>query len=174
MEEENWCLTKGCPGCVVSYMVQAEPTIRMILVACRLSSSLRQQRTTSHLPIFDFWSHVMKKVLDEDPFWGPALWKDFEGRAVALENGIEELVQQCVELAASAAEADDSPPNSPTQHSRKAAPHSLAQEQRHCIPGIIAGCWSTLLADAAEANRAAWSEEQELWIDEGGARMEMG
>ncbi|KAI4092068.1 MAG: hypothetical protein LQ348_002712 [Seirophora lacunosa] len=159
MEEEDWCLTKGCPGCVVSYIIQAEPTIRMILVACRLSSSLRQQRNTSHLPMFDFWFHVMKRALDEDPFWGPGLWKDFEARAVALEKGIEELVRQCVELApvaASAAEADDTPPTSPTQHFRiKAASHSLLapQEQTHCIPGIVAGCWTTLLADAAEAKR---------------------
>ncbi|KAL9017716.1 MAG: hypothetical protein Q9185_004991 [Variospora sp. 1 TL-2023] len=177
-------------------MVQAEPTIRMILVACRLSSSIRQQQqqqptttttTTSlhHLPIFDFWSQVMKQALDDDPFWGPRPWKDFEARAVALEKGVEELVRQCVELApvaassaaaaAAAAEADDddddddddssSPPNynSPTQpHFRNnkaaaVAPRSLLaqqqQEQRLCIPGIIAGCWSTLLADAAEAKR---------------------
>ncbi|KAI4260193.1 MAG: hypothetical protein L6R35_007442 [Caloplaca aegaea] len=170
-------------------MVQAEPTIRMILVACRLSSSFRQQQqqqqqpttsTTSlhHLPIFDFWSQVMKQALDEDPFWGPRLWEDFEARAVALEKGVEELVRQCVELApvaassaAAAAEADDdddsSPPNySPTQpHFRNkaaaaAAPRSLLaqqQEQRLCIPGIIAGCWSTLLADAAQAKRVGLS-----------------
>lgn len=136
-------------------MIQAEPTIRMILVACRLSSSLRQRNDTSHLPMFDFWSHVMKKALDEDPFWGPNLWKDFEARAAALENGIEELVKQCIELApiaASAAQADDSPPASP-KHTFRTASHSFPHEQRHCIPGIVFGCWTTLLADAAEAKR---------------------
>ncbi|KAI4173556.1 MAG: hypothetical protein LQ343_002894 [Gyalolechia ehrenbergii] len=160
-EEEDWCLTKGCPGCVVSYPLQAEPTIRMILVACRLSSSLRRQCNTSHLPMFDFWSDVMKKALDEDPFWGPSLWKDFEARAAALEKGIEELVSQCIELApvaASAAQADDSPPTSPKHVIRK-APRPIAQERLHWVPSIVSGCWTTLLADAAEAKRIEHSPD---------------
>ncbi|KAL8955435.1 MAG: hypothetical protein Q9183_006647 [Haloplaca sp. 2 TL-2023] len=41
--------------------------------------------------MFEFWSLAMKKALDEDPFWGPGLWKDFEARAKMLERGIEEL-----------------------------------------------------------------------------------
>ncbi|KAL8925551.1 MAG: hypothetical protein Q9208_003442 [Pyrenodesmia sp. 3 TL-2023] len=149
VEEEDWCLTKGCP----------EPTIRMILVACQLSSSVRQSNNASHLPIFDFWSHVMKKTLDEDPFWGPALWEDFESRATALKKGIEELVAQCMvlaPLAASAAEADDSPPTSPDCTFRKPL-HTSFQEPWHCIPGIVSGCWTTLLADAAEAKRVGSS-----------------
>ncbi|KAL9004434.1 MAG: hypothetical protein Q9188_002754 [Gyalolechia gomerana] len=160
-EEEDWCLTKGCPGCVVSYPLQAEPTIRMILVACRLSSSLRQQCNISHLPMFDFWSDVMKKALDEDPFWGPSLWKDFEARAAALEKGIEELVSQCIELApvaASAAQADDSPPTSP-KHVFPKAPRPIAQERLHWVPSIVSGCWTTLLADAAEAKRIELSPD---------------
>ncbi|KAI4190978.1 MAG: hypothetical protein L6R41_000428 [Letrouitia leprolyta] len=155
MEEEDWCLTKGCPACVVSYALQAEPTIRMILLACRLSSSMRHQRNTSHLPMFDFWSGVMQKALDEDPFWGPGLWKDFEARAAALEKGIEELVSQCIELAplaASAAQADDSPPTSP-KHVFHRPPQPMAKEPTHWIPNIVSGCWTTLLADAAEAKR---------------------
>ncbi|KAL8937496.1 MAG: hypothetical protein Q9211_003668 [Gyalolechia sp. 1 TL-2023] len=163
MEEEDWCLTKGCPACIVSYALQAEPTIRMILVGCRLSSALRLQRNTSHLPIFDFWSGVMKKALDEDPFWGPGLWKDFEARAAALEKGIEELVSQCIELApaaASAARADDSPPTSPKHVFRK-VPQPITPEPLHWLPtsGIISGCWTTLLADAAEARPIELSPE---------------
>ncbi|KAL8721620.1 MAG: hypothetical protein Q9225_001744 [Loekoesia sp. 1 TL-2023] len=156
MDEEDWCLAKGCPGCIVSYALQAEPTIRMILVACRLSSSLRQQRNTSHLPVFDFWSDVMKKALNEDPFWGPGLWKDFKTRAAALETGIEELVRQCIELApaaASAAQADDSPPTSPKHVFHKAPHHPSTQDQTQWVPSIVSGCWTTLLADAAEAKR---------------------
>ncbi|KAL8704303.1 MAG: hypothetical protein Q9201_002525 [Fulgogasparrea decipioides] len=142
-EEEDWCLTRGCPGrgrhwgkptkarltevigCIVSYALQAEPTIRMVLVACRLSASLRQQPNTSHLPMFDFWSQAMKKALDEDPFWGPGLWKDFEARAKALEKGIEELVRQCIELAplaATASQDDESPTSSPK--------HTFLQDSR--------------------------------------------
>ncbi|KAL8831675.1 MAG: hypothetical protein Q9170_005198 [Blastenia crenularia] len=159
MEEEDWCLTKGCPGCVVSYALQAEPTIRMILVACRLSSSLRQERNTSHLPMFDFWSDVMKKALDDDSFWGPDLWKTFEARAAVLEKGIEELVRQCIELApiaATAAQADDSPPTSPKHVFHKLS-HPIPQI--YWLPGIVSGCWTTLLADAAEAKRIELSPD---------------
>ncbi|KAL9604735.1 MAG: hypothetical protein Q9179_001743 [Wetmoreana sp. 5 TL-2023] len=156
-EEEDWCLTRGCPGCIVSYALQAEPTIRMVLVACRLSASLRQQPNTSHLPMFDFWSQAMKKALDEDPFWGPGLWKDFEARAKALEKGIEELVRQCIELAplaATASQDDESPTSSPKHtflQDSRAPPHG----QPNWVPNIISGCWTTLLADAAEAKRVA-------------------
>ncbi|KAL8691022.1 MAG: hypothetical protein Q9218_003660 [Villophora microphyllina] len=176
MEEEDWCLTRGCPGkpttssklftfsrlssiagCVVSYALQAEPTIRMILVACRLSESLGQQRNTSHLPMFDFWSQAMKKASDEDPFWGPNLWKDFEARAKTLEKGIEELVRQCMKLAPmaiSAAASQESPPSSPKHGFLTSTPLPRAQEQASWIPSIVAGCWTTLLADAAETKRA--------------------
>ncbi|KAI4138535.1 MAG: hypothetical protein L6R39_006740 [Caloplaca ligustica] len=172
-EEEDWCLARGCPGCVVSYMLQAEPTIRIILVACRLSSSLRQhqrntnnhnniQNTTPHPPLFDFWSSVMKAALDDDPFWGPALWKDFEARATALETGIEELVKQCIDLAPLAASAavqqhlnNDSPPTSPTYPSsafrKPLQSASQEQQQRQWLPSMVYGCWTTLLADAAAA-----------------------
>lgn len=152
-------IANGCIGCIVSYMIQAEPTIRIILVACQLSSSLRQENDSSHLPMFDFWSHVMKKALDADPFWGPNLWKDFEARAMALEKGIEELVKQCIELtpiAASAAQADDSPPTSPKHEFRiSQTVHSTSQEHKHWISSMVSGCWTTLLADAAEARRVS-------------------
>ncbi|KAL9594761.1 MAG: hypothetical protein Q9219_006847 [cf. Caloplaca sp. 3 TL-2023] len=157
MDEEDWCLTRGCPGCVVSHAIQAEPTIRMILVACRLSSSLRHQRNASHLPIFDFWSDVMKKTLDEDPFWGPGLWKNFSARAAELESGIEELVRQCIELAPvaanAAARADHSPPTSPNKHVFGRASQPLLQQPTRWVPSIVSGCWTTLLADATQTRR---------------------
>ncbi|KAI4201318.1 MAG: hypothetical protein LQ350_003356 [Teloschistes chrysophthalmus] len=159
-EEEDWCLTRGCPGCVVTHALQAEPTIRMILVACRLSESLAQHHNTSHLPMFNFWSQAMKKALDEDPFWGPKLWKDFEARAQKLEKGIEDLVRQCIELApmaVDAASSQDSPPSSPKSGFLMRAKPLLSQQeqQKNWIPMIVAGCWTTLLADAAEARREA-------------------
>ncbi|KAL8948987.1 MAG: hypothetical protein Q9222_004875 [Ikaeria aurantiellina] len=157
MDEEDWCLTRGCPGCVVTHVLQAEPTIRMVLVACHLSESLHRQKQsdTSHLPLFDFWSQAMKKALDEDPFWGPQIWKNFQARAEALETGIEELVRQCIELAPlalSAVKDDQSPPASPKYN----FPQTLRlpmQEQQTGVSGIVAGCWTTLLADATEARR---------------------
>ncbi|KAI4243966.1 MAG: hypothetical protein L6R40_003177 [Gallowayella cf. fulva] len=174
MEEEDWCLTRGCPGCVVSHALVAEPTIRLILVACHLSSTLSNatsslpyhphHRATSP-PLLDFWQHSLKKALDEDPFWGPDLWRTFEARAKALERGIEELVKQCINfapLAAAAAAAtanaataeDESPPQSPKHGISNLPPvASKEQEQRDWMPSVVLGCWTTLLADAKEAKR---------------------
>ncbi|KAL8734387.1 MAG: hypothetical protein Q9166_001585 [cf. Caloplaca sp. 2 TL-2023] len=159
MEEEDWCLTRGCPGCVVTHVLVAEPTIRLILVACHLSSALHQpQHHTNSPPLLDFWRHSLKKALDEDPFWGPDLWRTFESRAKALESGIEELVKQCVEfaplVAANVAVQDNcSPPQSPEYGVLKLPQTGVQGQQTDWIPSIAMGCWTTLLADAEEAKR---------------------
>ena len=185
MEEEDWCLTRGCPGespggptatpahavansfpgCIVTHALVAEPTIRLILVACKLSSALNnhpnpQPSHSTSPPLLDFWQHALKKALDEDPFWGPHVWRTFESRAKALERGIEDLVEQCIEFgslaAANIAAADgndDSPPTSPKYGILKLPPTSGPPEQRNWMPSVIMGCWTTLLADAAEAKR---------------------
>ncbi|KAL9612322.1 MAG: hypothetical protein Q9167_003055 [Letrouitia subvulpina] len=155
-EEEDWCMTRGCPGCIVSHVLEAEPTIRMVLVACRLSEATRQQTKASSLPMFKFWLGSLRRALDEDAFWGPGLWRDFEARAKALERGIEELVKQCIALEqvpTSLEQADESPPISPCLPSLKPA---LEKNLTH---EIILGCWTTLLADAAETQRAARAPE---------------
>ncbi|KAL8799865.1 MAG: hypothetical protein Q9182_005572 [Xanthomendoza sp. 2 TL-2023] len=179
MEEEDWCLTRGCPGCVVTHALIAEPTIRLILVACHLSSTLRKTSTltpqsqhnnnNTHPPLLDFWQHSLKKALDEDPFWGPDLWRTFTARAKALEHGIEELVKQCIEFAplalANAAAVgigdDDSPPQSPKSSAvLLKLPQGVgagAKEQKDYIPSVVLGCWTTLLADAEEARRCCLS-----------------
>ncbi|KAI4274038.1 MAG: hypothetical protein L6R38_006193, partial [Xanthoria sp. 2 TBL-2021] len=109
--------------------------------------------------------HALKKALDEDPFWGPHVWRTFESRAKALERGIEDLVEQCIEFgslaAANIAAADgnnDSPPASPKYGILK-LPQSGTQEQRNWIASVVMGCWTTLLADAAEAKRIRSSSD---------------
>lgn len=98
VEEEDWCMTRGCPACVVSHILQAEPTIRIVLVAGRLSQSLRHCGG-SPSPVLDFWLLSLRKALEEDIFWGPGFWEDIDARASWLEQGIRELVRQCFELA---------------------------------------------------------------------------
>ncbi|KAL8925737.1 MAG: hypothetical protein Q9172_002078 [Xanthocarpia lactea] len=164
MEEDDWCSTRGCPGCVVTHALVAEPTIRLILVACQLSSPLRHQPTYQKVspPPLGFWQHSLKKALDEDPFWGPDLWRTFESRAKALEKGIEELVKQCLEFgplatANLAVGDDDSPPVSPGYGFLKAQPQMLPHAEGNWTPSVVMGCWTSLLADAAEANRGGSS-----------------
>ncbi|KAL8753335.1 MAG: hypothetical protein Q9199_005115, partial [Rusavskia elegans] len=110
--------------------------------------------------------HALKKALDEDPFWGPHVWRTFESRAKALERGIEELVEQSIEFgslaAANIAAADgndDSPPTSPKHGILKLPQTSGTQGQRNWMPGVVMGCWTTLLADAAEAKRIRSSSD---------------
>lgn len=84
---------------MVSHVLQAEPTIRIALVAGRLSQSLRRTfGDGGPIPTLDFWSSTLRQALDEDIFWGPIFWEDIDARASWLEHGIQELVQQCFEL----------------------------------------------------------------------------
>lgn len=69
----------------------------MVLVACRLSQSLRQPHDNS-IPVMDFWLSTLQRAMDEDPFWGPGFWEDIEARAFSLVKGIQQLVQQCHKL----------------------------------------------------------------------------
>lgn len=91
-------------ACIVSHVLEAEPTIRIIVTACRLASSLRRvddptlTEEPSLLPVFDFWLLSLRTALDEDPFWGPDIWKELEPRASNLENGIHQMVRQCIEF----------------------------------------------------------------------------
>ena len=87
-----------CIACVVTYVLYSEPTIRLVLVACRLSRFLRKQDSERNLPLFDFWRASLRKVLDNDPFWGPSYAKEIEAKAAQLEQGLLQLIQQCYQL----------------------------------------------------------------------------
>ncbi|MCJ1261203.1 hypothetical protein MMC22_001067 [Lobaria immixta] len=168
VEEENWCSTRGCPACVVNYVLQAEPTIRMVLLACRLSQSLRRSPGEPS-PVLDFWLSSLRRALDEDPFWGPGFWKDVEARASTLENGIQQLVRQCHDLesrtprnknraglgrATTYSFREVSKTSTELQSSKLANRHtSLANEGNSLAHRIVLACWTTILADAAEASR---------------------
>lgn len=155
-------------ACVVSYVLEAEPTIRLALVACRLSQSLRRPDQGPDLPMFDFWTRSLQNALDVDPFWGPGFWKDIEGRVSMLEKGIQQLVQQCYELGDMVSHANEVPqspkpsrmphqPSKPTKlrTSRLAEKQmALTEEEGSWMQKIVLGCWTTLLADAAKARRA--------------------
>ncbi|MCJ1310273.1 hypothetical protein MMC25_003935 [Agyrium rufum] len=114
-EEEDWCVTRGCPACIVSHVLQSEPTIRLVLVAARMSRWLRtasqtqsghashienqeSEKESERLPLFEFWRGSLRKALDRDEFWGPRIAKEIEGRAADVELGIMELMDQCCVL----------------------------------------------------------------------------
>ena len=201
-EEKDWCSTRGCPGtsllhlltvtthvlrstaCVVEHVLQAEPTIRIVLTACRLAESLRRaSETPDTLPVFDFWLSSLRTALDEDPFWGPTLWKDLKSRASELENGIHQMVRQCMEF-----EHMQIPQGQSGNSVRKSRDGSHVREPTVGVPGrpprlgtyksdgkriifvseescwmqkIVLGCWTTLLADAANVGYSAYSSVAE-------------
>ena len=188
-EEEDWCLTRGCPGtitfqsyslecanwpiaCIVSKVLEAEPTVRIVLVACRLSSSLRQPHNLPNLPVLDFWLSSLRNALNEDPFWGPDFRQHLESRAELLEKGIQCLVNQCLELeelvkrdsnkadiaAVVPLDAHRHAPAKPTnlRNSKLAERQiALAEEEDNWMQQIVLGCWTSLLANAAKAQRKA-------------------
>lgn len=156
-------------ACVVSYVLQAEPTIRIIFTACRLAQSLRRENeSASKLPVLDFWLSTLHKALDEDDFWGPDFWKDVERRASRLEAGIYQMAFQCCEMeklvrdkpaATSCWKEAETALTSRKRPSKK----GIWQSARYTInatshkdwwmQNIVIGCWTILLADAAEEKR---------------------
>lgn len=142
----------------------------MVLVACRLSQSLKQP-CGGPAPYLAFWLSSLQKALDEDPFWGPGFWKDIENRASSLENGILQLAQQCHELGSLIPGHDiyrrtstsfAATRNASTRkasimsikpQSRLTMGQSLTNQEWIWMQRIILSCWTTLLTDATEAKR---------------------
>ena len=157
-------------ACVVTHVLESEPTIRLVLVACRLSRSLRKQASDRNLPLFDFWRSSLRKALDSDPFWGPPHAKEIEVRAAQLEQGLLQLIQQSCQLSDIMAANDDgtekehllgcaTPYHAHAEDSSRRKLSILAKQQTNnklreeqgWMRKIVIGCWTSLLADAARA-----------------------
>ncbi len=161
-------------ACVVGHVLEAEPTIRIIVTACRLAASLRRisdptaGEEPGPLPVFDFWLSSLRTALNEDPFWGPNIWKELEPRASNLENGIHQMVRQCLEFEElQVTETIREPEVAPVSASvgGPGVPAKLgvyrsdskrtvyASEESSWMQKIVLGCWTTLLADTANVGR---------------------
>ena len=161
----------------MSYVLQAEPTMRIVLTACRLAQSLRRANENADaLPVFDFWVSSLRTALDEDTFWGPSFWKDSEQRVLNLENGIHQMVRQCMTLESLVRDGKDAcrnqddsviaPLASPVGSTAKPAKLGtyinegeklvFVSEESSWMQNIVIGCWTTLLADAANAHRTSY------------------
>lgn len=157
---------------MVNYVLQAEPTLRIVLTACRLYELLRiaSERPT-HFPVFDFWVSSLRKALDEDPYWGPGFWGDLEPRAIGLENGIHQMVRQCMEFENMKISKGQSGNGvrkisnsfhvksptvgvtvSPTRlgvYKSDGKRVRFVSEESYWMHKVVVSCWTTLLADAA-------------------------
>ena len=159
-------------ACVVTHVLQSEPTVRFILVACRLSRSLRKPKTERKLPLFDFWRSSLRRALDNDPFWGPSHSKDMEEKAAQLEVGIQQLITQCCELSQAVSTSGDRIPKSPSacftpyhehhdeptiRRSSTSIPKQTigqSHQEQVWMEKIVIGCWTTLLADGTQTIEA--------------------
>ena len=166
-----------CAACVVSHVLQAEPTIRIALVAGRLSQSLRQPcGVASPSPILDFWVSSLRRALDDDLFWGPIFWEDIDARASWLEHGIHELMRQCFELESlvQGCKVGRSPPITvgalsfdgsvmPAKPQSPLVAPPIPSTSHDCdnwMNRILLGFWNSLLADAAEMEQTTHSMAQ--------------
>ncbi|KAM0797921.1 hypothetical protein BDR22DRAFT_823734 [Usnea florida] len=173
-EEQEWCSAQGCPACVVSHVLEAEPTIRIIVTACRLASSLRRGcdptpgEESDPLPVFDFWLLSLRTALDEDAFWGPNIWKELEPRASNLERGIHQMVRQCIEfeeMQATRTVRHSEVTPLPAAVGAPVLPAKLGTyrpdgkrkvfhgDETGWMQKIVLGCWTTLLADAVNVGQ---------------------
>lgn len=181
-EERDWCATRGCAACVVLKVLHAEPFIRIVVAACRLSNYLKSllesqpmdnsqnaiktASSSNGLPTFEFWLTAVHNAVSEDEFWGLHFWEDIEARAEDLESGIKDLISQCsVPPTSLAAEAGQ-------QQTRNLAGTSvvwthpgvkngkmvkrhimLREEEQQWMRKIVEACWKTLLTEAARERR---------------------
>lgn len=161
----------SCAACVVSHVLEAEPTIRIVLVAGRLSQSSHQPCDDGPSPVLDFWLSSLHKALEEDLFWGPGFWEDIEARASWLEHGIQELLRQCAELESLAPGRRLDPSTSISSRalsyegfavSTKAPPPRIASvmkpissERNDWMKKIMLSFWNSILADAAKVEGKA-------------------
>ncbi len=153
---------------MVAHVLEAEPSMRIVLIACHLAQSLRgASHAPVTLPILDFWSSCLGSALDEDPFWGPTFWKDLESRTSNLENGVRCMVRQCIEFENMGQSGNGAPQIRDSSHvvtPRVGAPASptrlgaykadgrrmvFVSEESSRMHTIVLGCWTSLLADAA-------------------------
>jgi len=176
-EERDWCTTKGCPACVVLKVLHAEPFIRVVVAACRLSTYLKDllekaQHSRgaapgdSGLPSFEFWLTAVHRAVSEDSFWGLHFWEDIEARAEDLEAGIKELISQCSQPTSANAVTPAHPPPmrcvnamsiiwaQDVKNGRMVKRQMRLREEEHLwMAKIIEACWKTMVSDAARERR---------------------
>lgn len=98
-DDEDWCLSKDCPACVVEHSLNAEFQIRLMVAACMLSGEKGPEPGDGPtLPSFDFFVNSLRDALSEDELWGPDYYDYVEPKAEDLNLGMQDLMRQCEKL----------------------------------------------------------------------------
>lgn len=98
-KEREWCYTRGCPACVVNSSLDSEFSIRLLYAACLLSD-VHYPFTIEGptLPSFMFFLDSVERALALDDLFGDHFFELMQPKALALRDGIEDLIHQCLEL----------------------------------------------------------------------------
>lgn len=154
--EMAWCLSAGCPACVVSQAMDSESALRLLIASCFLSgveSDTDMGRPT--LPSFEFFIRSINEAMDDDDLWGPSFFEHVEGKAVKLQNAMQDLMYQCQTI-----EMNLTPPESPSSvvsmslcepsvHGMPIKRSDFARKQAHMLKeeaqwlrSVVKHCWS--------------------------------
>lgn len=125
-KERDWCFTRGCPACVVGHTLNSEFSIRLIYAACLLSDvhyPFTMDGPT--LPSFTFFLDSLERAISEDEIFGEDFFERMQPKAWATRDGVDELIQQCLELdlvLSQPSSPDASTPSSPASVSPALGP----------------------------------------------------
>lgn len=93
--ERKWCLTHGCPACVVEHALDSEFSIQLLFAASLLSDlDCSSAHTTPSLPSFGFFAESLKAALVDDDLWSGDYIERVMVKARQLKEGIEMLIEQ--------------------------------------------------------------------------------
>ncbi|GAM89857.1 hypothetical protein ANO11243_078970 [Dothideomycetidae sp. 11243] len=160
--ELPWCLSTGCPACVVAQAMDSESSLRLLIASCYLSgieSATDLGRPT--LPSFEFFIRSINQAMNDDDLWGPSFFDSVEPKAVKLQNAMQDLMYQCQTI-----ELNMTPPESPAsvismsflEPSVEGMPikrSSFARKQAHMLKeeaqwlrSVVKNCWDAVGREA--------------------------
>lgn len=165
--EREWCYTRGCPACVAEHSLRSEFSIRMLCAACLLSD-VHYPFTLEgpKLPSFRFFLDTLKNALTADPRYGCDYFESMQTKAIALRNGIEDLIHQCVEL-----EDELSTPSSPSD-SVSGMDSAISSTQSSPVLGPLGakppseGSGMRLRRGRGRSRQMSLQVEEDSWIEE--------
>lgn len=152
--ELAWCLSTGCPGCVVSQAMDSESSLRLLTASCFLSGiEGAKDLGRPTLPSFEFFIRSIHGAMSDDDLWGSDYFDQVEPKAVKLQNAMQDLMYQCQTI-----ELNMTPPESPAsvismsfEPSVEGMPvrrSSFARKQAHMLReealwlrSVVKNCW---------------------------------
>lgn len=156
-KERDWCYTRGCPACVVEHTLNSEFSIRLLYAACLLSDvhyPFTMDGPT--LPSFMFFLDSLERAISEDEIFGDDFYEMMQPKAWATRDGVDELIQQCLEIDIALSQPSSPDASNPT------SPASVSPAL-----GPIGGTPGMKIKRSKMARRQMkLQREEEAWVEE--------